>query len=586
MSLVAILLACLATSLHFLLRVHDPASPPSISNPSFDVSIPFAVSALPPLEIPLFPRPKSISLGATTRRIALPIALVFPNASSPRVERAWARYSSYIFGDLSQCPTLTPSQTSGFTTLSIALTSSDSNLTPSTDESYSIRVSDKDSTIQISAATSFGALRAIETLYQLIRPNITGYPPPSLSSNSTQSSCAYFNLQKSISRTPIEITDAPRFGYRGVLIDSSRHYLTLSTIRSVVDGLSFSKMNVLHWHIVDSQSFPVQSESLPDLVKGAYSPFETYTKQDIASIIEYAMDRGVRIIPEFDMPGHTFAWGIGYPDLITCGAMKDWWSYAAQPPSGQLDLSKNETYTKVATLLREMATWFPDQYFHLGMDEVNDRCYTSHGPTQDFMRSHSLSSLSELIQYLQDHAVDPALGTNKTRMFWEEAVLDFNIKLPNDTVIQVWRDASNLKRAVDLGYSVVASPKDYLYLDCGRGDYMKGGTSWCDPYKTWQRIYAYDPLMGLSLASTDPPEWNRVIGGTACMWGELTDSTNLITTLFPRVSVLGERLWSDRNARDAAEAQIRLYWFRNSLVRRGVGSMPIFPEYCRIPGSC
>ncbi|KAJ3204345.1 hypothetical protein HDU67_009639, partial [Dinochytrium kinnereticum] len=199
-------------------------------------------------------------------------------------------------------------------------------------ETYEMEVPGDGGEVMIRAQNTVGVLRALETLSQLIVPNsIT--PAFAFDSIGCDGLVKYNDFKPgfNIPITPWSIKDGPAYPHRGLLIDSSRHYIPVPAILRTIDGLAATKLNVLHWHIVDSQSFPVMSETIPNLsAAGAYSSFQVYTKDDVLRIVRYAEDRGVRIVPEFDVPGHAYSWGLGVPGLTVCNNVQpNWEKYCA-----------------------------------------------------------------------------------------------------------------------------------------------------------------------------------------------------------------------------------------------------------------
>ena len=178
--------------------------------------------------------------------------------------------------------------------VTFAISDLDAPLSPgatATDESYEIVADATGATI--TAWTQWGALKALETFSQLVHARGGG--------------------EHSLPAPPIKVTDRPRFGYRGLMIDTSRSYLTVTAIKQTLDAMAYCKLNLLHWHMVDDQSFPVESTALPNLAGlGAYSPLHTYSHADLAEVVTYARARGIAVLPEFDVPGHTSSWQIGY----------------------------------------------------------------------------------------------------------------------------------------------------------------------------------------------------------------------------------------------------------------------------------
>lgn len=195
-----------------------------------------------------------------------------------------------------------------------------------------------------------------------------------------------------IPNTPWAITDTPRFGYRGLMVDTARHFLPLNALRRQIDGLSFNKMNALHWHLTDAQSTPLASKAFPNLQLGAFHPNAVYTLDDIKGIVEYARLRGVQILLEIDMPGHSFAFGVGYPELIlNCSSMypleTEFWT-------SSLDITRGEQlYSWLETLLTELTAVLPNTLFHIGGDEVQYQCWSSSDVMVAYLKSRNITAV-------------------------------------------------------------------------------------------------------------------------------------------------------------------------------------------------
>jgi len=342
-------------------------------------------------------------------------------------------------------------------------------------------------------------------------------------------------------------------------------------------------MNVLHWHIVDSNSFPFESKSFPLLhQKGAYSTKEVYSASNIAELVKYAYDRGVRVIPEFDGPGHTYSWGMGYPNITTCPDSMPWNTYCYQPPCGQLNPAFEETFTVVRGVLGDAAALFIDDFFHLGADEVNIPCWETSESLSEWMVEQGLTDYTQVLQYYVTRVVDLARSFNKPAIFWQEVFAD-GLRFPNDTIIQIWLDSPTLHKVVTAGYRAILSNYQAWYLDCGFGNWMTGGDhSWCEPYKGWKTMYDNEPM-----PEGDDFDPALVLGGEACMWGESTDDYNVDSKVWPRAAAVGERLWSARDVNDSEEAFPRLDEHRERLVRRGISASILRPKWCMLhPENC
>uniref|UniRef100_A0A8C3LUF5 Beta-hexosaminidase subunit alpha n=1 Tax=Chrysolophus pictus TaxID=9089 RepID=A0A8C3LUF5_CHRPC len=333
-----------------------------------------------------------------------------------------------------------------------------------------------------------------------------------------------------------EIVDFPRFPHRGLLLDTSRHYLPLKAILETLDVMAYNKLNVFHWHIVDDPSFPYESFTFPELSRqGAFNAMShVYTASDVQTVIEYARLRGIRVIAEFDTPGHTLSWGPGAPGLLTpC--------YLGKDPSGTygpINPIFNTTYQFVTSLFQEISSVFPDYFEREG----------------NLAGSLHPSQLLDIVSSL-----------GKGYMVWQE-VFDNGVKVRPDTIIHVWKNnppyAEEMANVTKAGYRALLSAPWYL----NRISYGQD----------WMAAYQVEPLkFNGSIKQKD-----LVIGGEACMWGEYVDVTNLTPRLWPRAGAVAERLWSNATVRNLQDAYVRLADFRCELLRRGVQAEPLFIGYC------
>uniref|UniRef100_A0A8C6REA0 Beta-hexosaminidase n=1 Tax=Nannospalax galili TaxID=1026970 RepID=A0A8C6REA0_NANGA len=366
-------------------------------------------------------------------------------------------------------------------------------------------------------------------------------------------------------RSSTKIKDFPRFPHRGLLLDTSRHYLPLSTILGTLDVMSYNKFNVFHWHMVDDPSFPYESFTFPELTrKGSYNPVtHIYTSQDVREVIEYARLRGIRVVAEFDTPGHTLSWGPGIPGLLTpC--------YSGSLPSGTfgpVNPSLNSTYDFMSTFFLEISSVFPDFYLHLGGDEVDFTCWKSNPNIQAFMKKKGFTDFKQLESFYIQTLLDIVSDYDKGYVVWQE-VFDNKVKIRPDTIIQVWREEipvdymKEMEQITKAGFRALLSAPWYL-------NRIAYGPDWKDMYKVEPLGFHGTPEMR-----------NLVIGGEACMWGEYVDSTNLVSRLWPRAGAIAERLWSSNQTTDMEFAYKRLSHFRCELLRRGIQAQPISVGYC------
>ncbi|XP_054434470.1 beta-hexosaminidase subunit beta [Pteronotus mesoamericanus] len=459
------------------------------------------------------------------------------------LQEAFRRYYDYIFGFRKWRHH--PIKSHGKTDLQQLLVSvvldSECEMFPniSSDESYTLLV--KGPVAFLKANRVWGVLRGLETFSQLIYHDPYGA----------------FIINEST------ISDSPRFPHRGILIDTARHYLPVKAILKTLDAMAFNKFNVLHWHIVDDQSFPYQSITFPELSnKGSYSWSHVYTPNEVRMVIEYARLWGIRVIPEFDTPGHTQSWGKGQKDLLTpC--------YSPHHPAafGPINPILNTTYSFLSKFFKEISSVFPDWFIHLGGDEVEFACWESNPDIQNFMKQAGYGKDFRKLQsfYIQK-LLDIISTLKKGSIVWQE-VFDEQAKLQQGTVVQVWKQeryTNELNAVTASGFPVILSAPWYL--------------DWISYGQDWIKYYEAEPL--------DFPgsqeQKQLVLGGEACLWGEYVDATNLTPRLWPRASAVGERLWSQKEIRNIDDAYKRLTVHRCRMVRRGIAAEPLFTGYCEM----
>uniref|UniRef100_A0A1A8P7V5 Beta-hexosaminidase n=10 Tax=Nothobranchius TaxID=28779 RepID=A0A1A8P7V5_9TELE len=463
------------------------------------------------------------------------------------LQSAYRRYYEYVFvGPKKQKRGRNqPAGPSEVTELQVWITSPDSDCdsfpTESSDESYELSVDQPVAVLK--APKVWGALHGLETFSQLVYEDEFG--------------------AKTINSTII--SDFPRFAHRGVLLDSSRHFIPVKVILANLETMAMNKFNIFHWHIVDDSSFPYLSQTFPQLSeKGAYHPYtHVYTPTEVKMVIEFARLRGIRVIPEFDTPGHTQSWGKGQPGLLTpC--------YSGSKPSGTfgpVNPILNTTYDFMSQLFKEISLVFPDAYVHLGGDEVDFTCWKSNPDIQKFMEQQGFGQdFTKLESFYIQRLLDIVTTTQKGYMIWQE-VFDNGVKLKPDTLIHVWkgnqqsyqREMANITSA---GYRTLLSSPWYLNRIAYGQD--------------WQAIYKADPQ---DFKGTDDQK-KLVIGGEACLWGEFVDATNLTPRLWPRACAVAERLWSAKEVTDTNDAFNRLAVHRCRLVERGIPAQPLYTSYC------
>jgi hexosaminidase len=374
------------------------------------------------------------------------------------------------------------------------------------DESYELTISN--SAAQLNAPTPLGVIHGLQTFLQLIQITPAGFAVPA-----------------------VTIKDQPRFPWRGLLIDVSRHFIPIDVLKRNVDGLAAVKMNVLHWHLSDDQGFRVESKKFPRLQEmgsdGLY-----YTQEEIRDFIAYAHDRGVRVIPEFDVPGHSRSWMIGYPELASGPG-----PYTLETGDPIMDPTRESTYKFLEKFIAEMAKLFPDEYFHIGGDEVDGKEWNANPKIQQFMRAHGMKNNQDLQAYFNEHLQKILAKNHKIMVGWDEILRP---DLPKTIVIQSWRGPASLAQAAKQGYSGLLSSGYYLDLMWPAG-----------------RHYAVEPLSG-DAANLTPEEQKRILGGESCQWAEWVTPENIDSHIWPRNAVIAERLWSPQSVTDVSSMYARL----------------------------
>ncbi len=378
------------------------------------------------------------------------------------------------------------------------------------DESYHLEISANH--VQLTAANPLGIMHGLQTFLQLVRTTPQGFSVP-----------------------VVAIDDQPRFPWRGLMIDVSRHFIPVPVIERDLDGMEAVKLNVFHWHLSDDQGFRVESKKLPLLQKDG-SDGLYYTQDQIRDVVEYARDRGIRVVPEFDMPCHTTSWFVGYPELASGKA-----PYQIARRYGVLNAAmnptKDSTYKFLNTFIGEMADLFPDPYFHIGGDECNGKEWNANPEIQAFMHRHGMANNAALQAYFTAKVQKIVASHHKIMEGWDEVLQP---ETPKDVVIQSWRGLASLAQAARQGNRGMLSTPYYLNLDHPTSDY-----------------YLADPL-GDQAASLNAEQKARILGGEACMWSEYVDAETINSQIWPYLAAIAERFWSPQNVRDVDSMYQRL----------------------------
>jgi hexosaminidase len=376
------------------------------------------------------------------------------------------------------------------------------------DESYALTVTD--SAAQLTAPTTLGLMRGMQTFLQLVQITSAGFAVPD-----------------------VTIKDQPRFIWRGTMIDVSRHFIPIDVLKRNLDGLAAVKMNVMHWHLSDDQGFRAESKKFPKLT-GMGSDGMFYTQDEIRDLISYAHDRGIRVVPEFDIPGHSRSWFLGYPELSSGSGPYTLEGGGIDPI---MDPTREETYKFLDKFIAEMAKLFPDAYFHIGGDEVDGKQWDANPKIQAFIHAHGMKNNQDLQAYFNQRLQKILAKNHKIMVGWDEIL---HPDLPKTIVVQSWRGQKSLAAAAQLGYQGLLSFGYYLDL-------------------MWPaaRHYAVDPMSDAAAGLT-PEQKKLILGGESCQWAEWVTPENIDSHIWPRNAVVAERLWSSENTTDVASMYARL----------------------------
>jgi hexosaminidase len=403
--------------------------------------------------------------------------------------------------------------------------------------------------VAIDAQGPEGVLRALATLRQLIAGSPGALPL-------------------------VRIDDAPRFAWRGVMIDSSRHFMSVAAVKRQIDAMERVKLDVLHLHLSDNEGFRVESKLYPKLT-AVDAPGEFYTQGQIRGLVAYAAERGVRIVPEFDVPAHTGAIVRAYPELAAKGPPND--PFVTQNLA--LNPASEATYAFLDRLLGEMTALFPDTYVHVGGDEVSDAAWSADEGVQAFMKANNIAGRVAMEAWFHARVRKMLEARGKRVIGWDEIAAT---PIPKDVTVQVWRTSNAIAAAVATGHPTVVSAGYYL-----------------DLLNPVARYYAVDPLdlqadgftaeevaeaqkenplagaaaKGMALQPLPPltPDQEKlVLGGEMELWAELIDDDMIDMRLWPRAAALAERFWSPASVRDPDALQARLPRIENQLEALGL----------------
>lgn len=492
-----------------------------------------APSAFAAPGLPLMPMPRSVEPGSAALRVSGPLAPSMTGCGAALVPAAVARFRTDLGALTGVAPAGAPVR------LAIRCLARDAApQSLDTREGYRLTVSPDG--ISVEADGDVGVIRALATVRQLVTRDAQG---PVV--------------------TGVRVNDAPRFAWRGLMIDTARHFVTAATIKRQIDAMELAKLNVLHLHLSDNEGFRVESHAFPRLTATTDGQF--YTQAEIREIVRYAAERGVRIVPEFDMPGHSMALLAAYPDLGV--APIDPKDPLAKPKSA-LDPASAKTYRFLERFLGEMASLFPDRQFHVGGDEVSDVAWKDSPAVAALMKREGLATKAEVEAWFHARVRRILAAHGKTTVGWDEMA---DSPLPENVIVQAWRSSNPIATATAAGHRVIVSAGFYInnlhaaerYYAVDLLDPMAYSTMSAEMLAAVRSnpvtaAQVSDGLVAHPVPPLTPAQEKLVIGGEGALWAEMVTDEMVDGRLWPRAFALGERFWSPATLRDPDDMYARL----------------------------
>ena len=420
-------------------------------------------------------------------------------------------------------------------------------------EGYKLSVSF--GSVIISANKAAGLFYGSQTLLQLL--------PKDIESKNAVSGVSW-------SAPAVDVTDQPRFGWRGMMFDVSRHFFTKAEVKQFIDDMVKYKYNMLHWHLTDDEGWRIEIKSLPKLTEvGAWrvnregkwanstNPFPNepktyggfYTQDDIKEVIQYAKERFVTILPEVDVPGHSLATVAAYPELscspgpfeVTAGApFMMWYNSGHDALVDNTVCPANENvYVFLDKVFTEIAQLFPFEYIHVGGDETAKNYWEKYDQVKELMKRENLKNMDEVQSYFVKRVEKIVTSKGKKLIGWEEIIQG---GLPASATVMSWKGIEKGIEAAKMGHKVVMTPAPFVYLD-----YYQGEQSIEPPVYAglrMKKVYQFDPV-------PEGVDASLILGGQANLWTEqLVRFRSVQYMLWPRALAVSESLWSPKEKKN------------------------------------
>jgi hexosaminidase len=468
--------------------------------------------------LPVMPVPAHVVTGTGSFLIESGLQVILNGYTEPRLDRARQRFLVTLKHQTGILPSPPTQDSSQFLITTKAASAPVQEL--GEDESYHLEVSPKK--VSLDAATPLGVLRGLQTFLQLVHTTPAGFAVAS-----------------------VTIDDKPRFPWRGLMIDTGRHFMPPEIIRQNLDAMEAVKLNVLHWHVSEDQGFRIESKVFPRL-QGMGSDGLFYTQDQVRSIIDYARDRGIRVYPEFEMPSHANSFYIGYPELADGQGPyhlkrkfgEKWGRPRKASEDSSMDPTKESTYQFLDRFIGEMSALFPDAYWHIGGDAEDAITeWATNANIQKYVREHHLKDNAALQAYFTERLEKMLAKRHKIAIGWDEVLQP---DTPKEIVIQTWRGLDSLALSARSGHRGILSWGYYLDLN-----------------EPASRHYTVDPL-DKAAAELSPEQQKSILGGETAMWTEYVTPESVVGRIWPRAASVAERLWSPRETKDVNSMYARL----------------------------
>lgn len=444
-------------------------------------------------------------------------------------------------------------------------------------EGYLLEI--KNHTIEISATNASGVFNGFKSLQQLIKTEL-------------------LNNNLPLKLKGCKIFDSPRFAWRGLMLDVSRHFFSVADVKAYIDKMSEYKFNVFHWHLTDDEGWRIEIKSLPKLTdvgawrverygrfgtdrvypkkdeKATYGGF--YTQEQIKEVIKYASDRNITIVPEIDVPGHSMAALAAYPELsvnkepkfVNPGAKFAQWDdngHFKMLIENTLNPTDENVYIFLDKIFTEVAALFPGKYIHMGGDEAYHGYWTEDPVIQSFMKKNNLKNASALQSYFVKRIEKIISSKGKKLIGWDEILQG---GLAKGATVMSWRGMKGGIEAAKMGHKVVMSPTTYAYLDYAQGDLSVENQIYAN--LSLEKAYSFEPV-------PTGVDSKYILGGQANLWTEVVPTLSYAYYMaYPRAFAIAETVWSPKEKKNwssfigRVENQFKIFDTENTNISKAV----------------